>query len=477
MTTFTSGTVITSEWLNTTDIAINRETVDVLSYGADPTGVVTSTADFNEANATGKQVIIPPGIWKLDTDTNIGTWKVLPGATFTGTGILRGNTIHETSSGTNFIQRLISTYETFNQLIGLQVEQGLWQTGTNSAFQFGQTTELYTPTASTTTWTGQHVATYGAYCHFGSGSLDTGAGGAFEGFNPGSGTATLIIGVNGNAWNGGVAAGIPWQYPTNNGNALNLRAVSGFATNASSGTVTNASTFYANATTNTGGGSITNVYGMLIGDQTAGVTNYSIFTGIGKIHFGDAVNFAGRSNLPAATGGTDKLWIASGTSSPTNGRIYVGDGSGWQVEFCSRTGSADTVLGSFADSGTFTAKSLRGTSATTAIGYSAGSGGTVTQATSKSTTVTLNATTGKITMHSAALAANTTATFTFQNSAISSTSIIVCSAVSGTTNAAYIITAENIQAGVCSISLYNHSAGSLAEAVAFNFAILNASLT
>ena len=91
--------------------------------------------------------------------------------------------------------------------------------------------------------------------------------------------------------------------------------------------------------------------------------------------------------------------------------------------------------------------------------------------------MTLNATTGKITMHSAALAANTTATFTFQNSAISSTSIIVCSAVSGTTNAAYIITAENIQAGVCSISLYNHSAGSLAEAVAFNFAILNASLT
>ena len=50
MTTFTSGTVITSDWLNTVDIAINRETVDVLSYGADPTGVVTSTADFNEAN-------------------------------------------------------------------------------------------------------------------------------------------------------------------------------------------------------------------------------------------------------------------------------------------------------------------------------------------------------------------------------------------------------------------------------------------
>ena len=44
---------------------------------------------------------------------------------------------------------------------------------------------------------------------------------------------------------------------------------------------------------------------------------------------------------------------------------------------------------------------------TSGIGYAAGAGGTVTQATNKSTTVVLNKTTGQITMNAASLAAGT----------------------------------------------------------------------
>ena len=55
-------------------------------------------------------------------------------------------------------------------------------------------------------------------------------------------------------------------------------------------------------------------------------------------------------------------------------------------------------------------------SGTGALGYGTGAGGTVTQLTSKSTAVTLNKPTGKITMNNAALAAGASVTFSINNS-------------------------------------------------------------
>ena len=59
------------------------------------------------------------------------------------------------------------------------------------------------------------------------------------------------------------------------------------------------------------------------------------------------------NNLPAATGTT--LYIASGYSSPVAGRIFVGDGTGWNLKFSKRTGSVTTDLFSFNDDGTMSA--------------------------------------------------------------------------------------------------------------------------
>jgi hypothetical protein len=56
--------------------------------------------------------------------------------------------------------------------------------------------------------------------------------------------------------------------------------------------------------------------------------------------------------------------------------------------------------------------SIKSQGATQGIGYATGAGGTVTQATSKSTAVTLNTVTGAITMNNAALAAATIVSFT-----------------------------------------------------------------
>lgn len=323
---------------------------NVLRYGADPLGVSNSVTAFNSAIASNTSFcVVPSGTYLLNSNTNVGLWQVSAGVTFTGAGTILGKYTRNFGASGAFVQQLVSNFETPTQLIGFDVEQGLYQTGTISALQFGQTTELFTPSTSTTIWNGQLNSVYGSTSHFGSGSLTNAFGGAFEAFNSGPATATLIQGVNGNAWNGGVAAGIPVQSPTNNGNTTNMRGVAGFCSNLSTGTVTSAQSLYAATITNTGGGTITTAVGVAVADQTAGGSNYGVRTGLGQNYFGDCVRVAGSTNLPAATGG--QFFMSGGFASPSNGRIYVGDGSGWRIEFAKRTASTDTVLASINDAG------------------------------------------------------------------------------------------------------------------------------
>jgi hypothetical protein len=110
------------------------------------------------------------------------------------------------------------------------------------------------------------------------------------------------------------------------------------------------------------------------------------------------------------------------------------------------------------------------------IGYSAAAQGTVTQATDKSTAVTLNKSAGRITMNNAALAGSTAVSFTLNNSTISTNdTIIVCvsSVTTGSTAGAYTSYVSNMSAGSASITLRNLSATSYSEAVIINFAIIH----
>ena len=66
-------------------------------------------------------------------------------------------------------------------------------------------------------------------------------------------------------------------------------------------------------------------------------------------------------------------------------------------------------------------------------GYITGDGGTVTQATSKSTAVTLNKKCGTVTMNGAALAADAIVSFTLTNSTIAATDVIALIHASGGT--------------------------------------------
>ena len=107
------------------------------------------------------------------------------------------------------------------------------------------------------------------------------------------------------------------------------------------------------------------------------------------------------------------------------------------------------------------------------LGYGTGSGGTVTQLTSKATTVTLNKPTGQITMNNAALAAATSVAFTVSNTLVAATDCVVVNLQSGAgSGLSYIVSVVGVSAGSFVIQVRNNSAGSLSEALVLNFAII-----
>ena len=107
------------------------------------------------------------------------------------------------------------------------------------------------------------------------------------------------------------------------------------------------------------------------------------------------------------------------------------------------------------------------------LGYTTGSGGTVTQATSKSTGVTLNKTNGQITLNNAALAADTTVSFTLTDTLIAAGDVLILNHISGGTAGSYLLNAQSA-AGSASINVRNITTGSLSEAIVIAFAVIKA---
>lgn len=115
--------------------------------------------------------------------------------------------------------------------------------------------------------------------------------------------------------------------------------------------------------------------------------------------------------------------------------------------------------------------------ATQEIGYSTAAQGTVTQATSKSTGVTLNKSAGQITMNNASLAAGVAVSFILTNSLISINDVLIVNVSSNTTGSAlgvYTTYVSYLAAGSALITLRNLSAATAySEAVIINFAIIH----
>jgi hypothetical protein len=102
------------------------------------------------------------------------------------------------------------------------------------------------------------------------------------------------------------------------------------------------------------------------------------------------------------------------------------------------------------------------------LGYGTGAGGTVTQATSRTTGVTLSKPTGAITMFSAAGSA-TAATFTVTNTLVAATDTIILNQKSGTNLDVLLVTA--VAAGSFNITFYT-TGGVATDAPVINFALI-----
>ena len=108
------------------------------------------------------------------------------------------------------------------------------------------------------------------------------------------------------------------------------------------------------------------------------------------------------------------------------------------------------------------------------LGYGTGSGGTVTQATSKGTAVTLNKTNGQIVMNGANLNAGATVGFVLNNSTLALNDTCIVSGRGATWGWDNYHIWGVVTAGALYVYVKNISASNLAEGVQINFAIIKA---
>jgi hypothetical protein len=193
-----------------------------------------------------------------------------------------------------------------------------------------------------------------------------------------------------------------------------------------------------------------------------------------------AASQAGADVLPivqATTNTTKQLSVTNLFTSPTFVTPALGTVASGVISACTSTSMVLTspVLG--AASGTsLTTTGNQVISSTGKHGYTTGSGGTVTQATSKATGVTLSKSTGQITLNAAALAADTTVSFTLTNTVIEAGDILIMNHISAGTAGSYLLNAQSA-AGSASINVRNITSGSLSEAIVIAFAVIKAVTT
>lgn len=209
-----------------------------------------------------------------------------------------------------------------------------------------------------------------------------------------------------------------------------------------------------------------------------------------QVQFNDGGAFGGDAGLTydKTTNELTVGTVAEGGSAKVHGDINLDDGGSFLttvqcvtptadrfISFPDDTGIVSLVRGSngsvqFNNAGYSGGGNLHYDSTGGTFGYGAG-GGSITQATNKSTAVVLDKATGQITMNAAALAADTTVTFTLTNSSIRAGDLLVLNHISGGTAGSYLLNAQ-CAAGSASINVRNVTAASLSEAIVIGFAVI-----
>jgi hypothetical protein len=190
------------------------------------------------------------------------------------------------------------------------------------------------------------------------------------------------------------------------------------------------------------------------------------------------------TSLPAATAAavSDALPIVqSGTTKQiTNALLFtnatlvapaLGTVASGNISACTSTNMALTTPAIGAATGTsLTATGTIVSTGTAGVGYATGAGGTVTQGTNRTTSVTLNKTSGAITLFSAA-GSTTATTFSVINSTVVATDVIILNQKSGTN--LYDLAITSVAAGSFDIT-FRTTGGVATDAPVINFAVIKA---
>ena len=240
----------------------------------------------------------------------------------------------------------------------------------------------------------------------------------------------------------------------------------------------------------------------LLGRSTAGagdIEELTIGSGLslaaGQLTATGAVTPAGVSGSVQINDGagalgavTDFKWDSANTELDVPGDLSLDDGGTFTttlqtvtatanrtISFPDLTGTVALVAGSneqvtYNNAGAQAGGNLGYNATTGVFGYVSGTG-TITQATNKATGVTLNGPSGQITLNGAALAADTTVSFTLTNSSITANDILILNHLSAGTAGSYLLNAQSA-AGSASINVRNITAGSLSEAIVIGFAVI-----
>jgi len=214
------------------------------------------------------------------------------------------------------------------------------------------------------------------------------------------------------------------------------------------------------------------VWGSVGGGGTPGGSNT-------QIQFNDSSAFGGDADL---------TWNKTTNVLGVAGDVTLNDGGTFTttiqtvtatanrtISFPNATGTVALVAGSnqqvtYNNAGAQAGGNLGYNATTGVFGYVSGTG-TITQQTNKATGVTINSPSGQITMNGAALAADTTVSFTLTNSSITANDILILNHLSAGTAGSYLLNAQ-AGAGTASINVRNITAGSLSEAIVIGFAVI-----
>jgi hypothetical protein len=207
-------------------------------------------------------------------------------------------------------------------------------------------------------------------------------------------------------------------------------------------------------------------------DYSAGQYQYISTTGSISLNFSNFPVSGVQGIIQIAVNVTSTAYTLTLPAAVTLGTTGIQGYSGGVITFAA-TGTYQFEFSTSDGGTTITVYDLNRplTAYTNPFGYIAGGGGTVTQATNKATGVTLNKPSGQITMNNASLAAATIVSFTFTNSTISSTDLLVINHVSGGTIGSYTFTAA-CGSGSATVYVRNATGGSLGEAIVLRYAVI-----